>query len=713
VKLTAGESDLLPLPTSSPAPREQASQASQPTANIAGNAPAPAPAPALAPVFELASADVKPGTPPETTTPAPIPAPAPASAPLTSQETSTSGRAPAPTAPAPAPSSAPASGPPSVPTPAPTPAPAPSLSPAVETSGAPLAPLPGPGPDVKEAAGTAVQGTSATTVAAPTPAPAPAPTPAPTPVSGETAKTAVSAGGLALGTGLGAALSALKNASGAQEKKKSATSAADTPKGSPASTEKPKAASEPPAVSPPISDSSSSPPSVQALPPVADPASSLQPPPSPASLPVEPVTSPSQDKDATSALPPVAPASPADSLDPHPDNATGPAHQAASKASSETMNPGHAQTHEQTSSQPVGTSTSAESTPREIAQPQPQPSDQAAPTALKPDHQELARQGWAPVKRAGPGMIRDLQREIVDNDDGLGNSDQDKGSPGAADPSAHADKEQSFEAEPAPFGSRKVRRDALTGEAASASMTASASSQSPDKVETVLHKVERNENFWTIARLYYPSGRYYRALWKYNSAKVPVIDELHVNTILKIPPPEDLDPDYIDPPGKRTPRLGAKDPSLAARDDKATGRRASQTEGVPVRRSSRSDPELNLPVSDPFTEQASDRGFSSRGGGRTGGPSRAVNDDDSPDRDNASDNEPEVRSRSTVSRPIYKVRRYDTLRTIARDTLGDSRRADEVLELNRDIIDDPGHLIVGQILELPEDARVVRARSRQ
>jgi nucleoid-associated protein YgaU len=74
--------------------------------------------------------------------------------------------------------------------------------------------------------------------------------------------------------------------------------------------------------------------------------------------------------------------------------------------------------------------------------------------------------------------------------------------------------------------------------------------------------------------------------------------------------------------------------------------------------------------------------------------------------------EPEVRSRSTVSHPVYKVRRYDTLRTIARDTLGDSHRANEVLELNRDIIDDPGHLIVGQILELPEDARVVRARNR-
>jgi nucleoid-associated protein YgaU len=57
-----------------------------------------------------------------------------------------------------------------------------------------------------------------------------------------------------------------------------------------------------------------------------------------------------------------------------------------------------------------------------------------------------------------------------------------------------------------------------------------------------------------------------------------------------------------------------------------------------------------------------------------------------------------------INRPIYKVHRYDTLRSIARDTLGDPRRASEILALNRDIIDDPAHLISGQLLELPEDA---------
>jgi hypothetical protein len=46
------------------------------------------------------------------------------------------------------------------------------------------------------------------------------------------------------------------------------------------------------------------------------------------------------------------------------------------------------------------------------------------------------------------------------------------------------------------------------------------------------------------------------------------------------------------------------------------------------------------------------------------------------------------------------------LRSIARDTLGDSHRADEILELNSNAIEDPNNLVIGQELELPEDAKV-------
>jgi nucleoid-associated protein YgaU len=43
--------------------------------------------------------------------------------------------------------------------------------------------------------------------------------------------------------------------------------------------------------------------------------------------------------------------------------------------------------------------------------------------------------------------------------------------------------------------------------------------------------------------------------------------------------------------------------------------------------------------------------------------------------------------------------------------LGDSHRSSEILDLNHDPIDDPAQLIVGQVLELPEDARTSVRRS--
>jgi nucleoid-associated protein YgaU len=173
------------------------------------------------------------------------------------------------------------------------------------------------------------------------------------------------------------------------------------------------------------------------------------------------------------------------------------------------------------------------------------------------------------------------------------------------------------------------------------------------RVDTVYHVVEPKENFWTIAGLYYGSPRYYRALWKANASEYPKIDRLYVNDIVKIPPPEDLDPAYIDPP---KPRSVATRGGESPRPD--SGRRID-LEDEPAPR-----------------------------GSRVARASRAVAEYDP----------------IPASRPVYKVRLYDTLRTIARDTLGDSRRADEIAELNRGVIDDPRHLIVGQLIELPEDA---------
>ncbi|MDR3620306.1 MAG: LysM domain-containing protein, partial [Paludisphaera borealis] len=138
---------------------------------------------------------------------------------------------------------------------------------------------------------------------------------------------------------------------------------------------------------------------------------------------------------------------------------------------------------------------------------------------------------------------------------------------------------------------------------------------------------------------------------------------------------------------------------------------AADPKGVaPIRRARRSEVELNLPVSDPDAERASDEG--KRPAGRAVATRRDADRDDEIDRDR-NRAEPEAASRSVSTRPVHKVQPDETLRTIARDRLGSGRRANEILELNRDTIDDPSALIVGQILELPDDAKVARPRSRR
>jgi hypothetical protein len=192
-----------------------------------------------------------------------------------------------------------------------------------------------------------------------------------------------------------------------------------------------------------------------------------------------------------------------------------------------------------------------------------------------------------------------------------------------------------------------------------------------EQVDPILHTVQRGENFWTISKSYYGSGRYYRALHAANVKLVPVISELYVGSTIKVPPIENLDRALFDPPSRSSVAEGAstRDTQVAA---SARTPRPDDGRAVPSR--PRVDVELGMP---------------------TVRPKRAgVRDElDEP------------------TRPTYRVRTYDTLRSIARDTLGDSHRYREILDLNRDVIDDPTRLVSGQTLTLPEDA-IVRDRPR-
>lgn len=200
----------------------------------------------------------------------------------------------------------------------------------------------------------------------------------------------------------------------------------------------------------------------------------------------------------------------------------------------------------------------------------------------------------------------------------------------------------------------------------------SAGADEHGQVETVPHVVQRLENFWTISRLYYGSGRFYKALWSANRGTVQQIDKLYVGQTIRIPPPESLDPALIDPE-RANPTSGTSAPVRKTSRAAAPGPKVAKTGG---------GSEVDLPVTDPFAR-------------RKGGA-------DEPDA--------EAEAAARVRRPIHKVMPRETLRSIARDTLGDSHRADEILDLNTDVIDDPAHLVTGQVLKLPDDAKSPQGR---
>ena len=59
------------------------------------------------------------------------------------------------------------------------------------------------------------------------------------------------------------------------------------------------------------------------------------------------------------------------------------------------------------------------------------------------------------------------------------------------------------------------------------------------------HTVKGGENFWTISKLYYRSGRYYMALWDANKKTIPAPDRLVVGDKIIVPRADQLDPAMI------------------------------------------------------------------------------------------------------------------------------------------------------------------------
>lgn len=213
--------------------------------------------------------------------------------------------------------------------------------------------------------------------------------------------------------------------------------------------------------------------------------------------------------------------------------------------------------------------------------------------------------------------------------------------------------------------------------------------------EPVPHVVQRGENFWTISKSYYGDGRYYQALWAANSEQVPRADALVVGASIWVPPVELLDRRLIPL------SAGARASSRTASTEPEAAPKGSATRIAPPLRvpppespstklvSSRPEPQPDPDFPD-FAEEER--------------PKRAEKPEANPFDEEMRDPAPAKKAED------YRVRQYETLRSIARDVLGDSSRDRELYELNKDRIDDPYRLEPGTILRLPNGTEPPRRR---
>ncbi|ADG67617.1 Peptidoglycan-binding LysM [Planctopirus limnophila DSM 3776] len=152
------------------------------------------------------------------------------------------------------------------------------------------------------------------------------------------------------------------------------------------------------------------------------------------------------------------------------------------------------------------------------------------------------------------------------------------------------------------------------------------------------YTVEPSDNFWSISRKVYGSGRYFNALASHNAKAVPRPEAMKPGTTIEIPPVEFLEQKYG--------FSNSREVSEAARN-------SAPPEGT-----------NEAPASGFFIDPA--------------------------------------------GVPMYKVSDQDTMSGIARAHLGRSSRWIQILELNRDKLQDGNTIAVGTILRLPPDASQVQ-----
>ncbi|MFP4143927.1 MAG: LysM peptidoglycan-binding domain-containing protein [Phycisphaeraceae bacterium] len=208
-----------------------------------------------------------------------------------------------------------------------------------------------------------------------------------------------------------------------------------------------------------------------------------------------------------------------------------------------------------------------------------------------------------------------------------------------------------------------------------------------------VHYVRPDETLYDIARKYYGNGEYWRSLAEYNSGKVRPNGQVNENVRLLIPQktalgiPEGFEPVAGEPgrrPASEAEPTGSTPREVEARKGDTLSKLAARHLG-----SAGKWRELLEANSDRL-----DRPEELRAGMTLRLPASAGGQRQEAERRQAP-------SRPASATESYTVQRNDNLYKISQQMLGDGGRWEEIYKLNRDRLDSPQALKVGQKLRLP------------
>jgi nucleoid-associated protein YgaU len=200
------------------------------------------------------------------------------------------------------------------------------------------------------------------------------------------------------------------------------------------------------------------------------------------------------------------------------------------------------------------------------------------------------------------------------------------------------------------------------------------------------HLVQPGEDFETIARSYYGAPKYGKALWWANRSKVAWPSALRAGTTIIVPPARQLHRELVvsrAPPDLPAARASSSRPTAPAAFPLSTpeiaaasGRAAAAPADTGLQRTGlRRDPARDsAPAADPVRAAAGPSGATANPGADGG-------------------------------YAVHVVQPRETLASIAMARLGDSRRALEIAELNRELLGPDRRIRPRQRLILPADAR--------